>query len=83
MVDDGDDSGFTGGTRGRKARTRSQTTLGKTKAKPSIPVDLVVEEAEPDASLLSNEEEEKLHPGYAHHNNEEDHVDEEYILAEF
>ena len=65
------------------ANVQSEHSCSKTQAKPSIPVDPVVEEAEPDVALFSDEEDEKPYPGYAQHNNEEDHVDEEYIPAEF
>ncbi|KAI5015682.1 hypothetical protein ZWY2020_057072 [Hordeum vulgare] len=53
------------------ANAQSKHSCCKIKAKPSIPVDPVVEEAEHDAALLFDEEDEKLYPGYAHHNNEE------------
>ena len=65
------------------ANVQSEHSCSKTQAKPSIPIDPVVEEAEPDATLLCDEEDEKLYLGYGQHNNEEDHVDEEYIPAEF
>ncbi|KAE8780890.1 hypothetical protein D1007_45879 [Hordeum vulgare] len=43
----------------------------------------VVEEALPDAPILSDEEDEKLYPGYVHQNNEEHAANEDYIPAEF
>ena len=65
------------------ANAQSEHSCSKTQAKPSIPVDPVVEEAEPDAVPLSDEEDEKLYPGYTEHNMEEDKANESYIPAEF
>ena len=65
------------------ANVQSEHSCSKTQAKPSIAVDPVVEEAEPDAVPLSDEEDEKLYPGYTEHNIEEDKANESYIPAEF
>ncbi|KAE8780962.1 hypothetical protein D1007_45812 [Hordeum vulgare] len=45
--------------------------------------DPVVEEALPDAPILSDEEDEKLYPGYVQQNNEEHAANEDYIPAKF
>ena len=45
--------------------------------------DPVVEEALPDAPILSDEEDEKLYPGYVQQNNQEHAANEDYIPAEF
>ncbi|KAE8769014.1 hypothetical protein D1007_59450 [Hordeum vulgare] len=46
-------------------------------------LDVLVEEALPDAPILSDEEDEKLYPGYVQQNNEEHAANEDYIPAEF
>ena len=51
--------------------------------RPEDQPDPVVEEALPDAPILSDEEDEKLYPGYVQHNNDEHTTHEEYIPAEF
>ncbi|KAE8774338.1 putative transposon protein [Hordeum vulgare] len=65
------------------ANVEFEHSWSKTQAKPSIHVDIVVEEAERDAEPLCDEEDEKLYPGYTQHNIEEDQADEYFIPAKF
>ncbi|KAE8767953.1 hypothetical protein D1007_60622 [Hordeum vulgare] len=58
------------------------TALSVTEKQDDQP-DPVVEEALPDAPILSDEEDEKLYPGYVRQNNEEHATNEDYIPIEF
>ncbi|KAI5021819.1 hypothetical protein ZWY2020_058549 [Hordeum vulgare] len=65
------------------ANVQSENSCSKTQAKPNIPIDPVVEEVEPDAEPLSDEEDEILYQRYTQHNIKEDKAHEYFIPAEF